>query len=60
MYAAQLGISEYWLVDGAAHTLECLVLRDGGYAFAASLADDETFPPESFDGLEIPLSKLWQ
>jgi Uma2 family endonuclease len=56
---AELGIPEYWLVDGAAHTLECLVLRDGGYAFAASLADEETFRPESFDGLEIPLSKLW-
>src|SRR5580658_8896509 len=40
---AELGIPEYWLVDGAAHTLEGLVLRDGGYAFAASLADDETF-----------------
>ena len=56
---AQLGIPEYWLVDGAAHTLECLVLRDGGYAFAASLADEETFRPESFDGLEIALPRLW-
>ena len=56
---AQLGVPEYWLVDGAAKTLERLVLREGTYAIAASLAEDETFRPESFDGLEIPLSKLW-
>jgi hypothetical protein len=35
------------------------MLRDGGYAFADSLAEDETFRPESFDGLVIPLSTLW-
>ena len=56
---AQLGIPEYWLVDGAARTIERLVLRDGAYVIAASLAEDEIFRPESFDGLEIPLSKLW-
>jgi Uma2 family endonuclease len=56
---AELGVPEYWLVDGAARTLERLVLRDGVYAIAASLAEDETFRPESFDGLEIPLSRLW-
>lgn len=56
---AQLGVSEYWIVDGAAKTLECLVLRDGTYAIAASLADDETFEPASFERLAIPLPKLW-
>ncbi len=56
---AQLGIPEYWLVDGTARTLERLVLR-GAYVIAASLAEDETFRPESFEGLEIPLAKLWQ
>ena len=56
---AQLGVPEYWLVDGAARTLERLVLREGTYAIAASLAEDETFRPESFEGMEIPLSKLW-
>jgi Uma2 family endonuclease len=57
---AQLGIPEYWLVDSALKTLERLVLREGTYAIDTSLADDETFRPESFEGLEIPLSKLWQ
>ena len=56
---AQLGVPEYWLVDGSARTLERLVLREGSYAIAMSLAEDETFRPESFDGLEIPLSELW-
>jgi Uma2 family endonuclease len=56
---AELGVPEYWLVDGAARTLERLVLRDGGYAIADSLAEDETFGPQSFEGLEIPLAKLW-
>ncbi len=57
---AQLGVPEYWLVDGTARTLERLVLRDGTYVIAASLAEDETFRPESFEGLEIPLSNLWE
>ena len=56
---AQLGIPEYWLVDGAARTLECLVLREGRYVISASLTEDETFRPESFEGLEILLAKLW-
>ena len=56
---AQLGVPEYWLVDPQARTLECLVLRDGMYTIAASLAEEETFRPASFEGLEIPLAKLW-
>jgi Uma2 family endonuclease len=56
---AQLGVPEYWLVDPDARTLERLVLRDGAYVIAASLAEDETFRPESFEGLAIPLAKLW-
>jgi Uma2 family endonuclease len=57
---AQLGVPEYWLVDAEARTLERLVLGTGAYVIRASLADDETFRPDSFDGLEIPLSKLWE
>ena len=52
---ARLGIPEYWLADPTARTLEQLVLRDGCYVIADSLADAETFRPASFDGLEIPL-----
>jgi Uma2 family endonuclease len=56
---AELGVPEYWLVDPDARTLERLVLRDGSYVISASLAEGETFSPKSFEGLAIPLGKLW-
>jgi len=56
---AQLGVPEYWLVNPQARTFERLVLRDGVYAIATSASCEETFRPDSFDGLAIPLAKLW-
>jgi Uma2 family endonuclease len=58
-YYAQLGAPEYWIIDPQARTLERLMLRDGAYVIAGSCAEDETFRPQSFDGLEIPPQKLW-
>jgi Uma2 family endonuclease len=52
-------VEEYWIVDPQARTLERLVLREGAYVIAASLEQSETFTPGSFNGLEIPLAKLW-
>jgi hypothetical protein len=36
------------------------VLREGAYVIVASLGGEETFRPESFERLEIPLAKLWE
>lgn len=60
---AELGVPEYWIIDAEAKTLERLVLRDGSFVIAASLdatdGSENTFRPESFQGLEIQLEKLW-
>jgi hypothetical protein len=37
-----------------------LVLREGSYVIAASLDGDEVFRPASFEGMEVPLAKLWE
>ena len=57
---AGLGVPEYWLIDPRERTLECLVLLQGHYSIAATHTDDETFRPASFEGLRIPLAKLWE
>jgi Uma2 family endonuclease len=59
-YYSQLAVPEYWLIDPQARTLERLVLADGSYLIAESSSDNETFRPSSFEGLEIPLAKLWE
>jgi Uma2 family endonuclease len=56
---ARLGVPEYWIVDFEAQTVERLVLRDGAYIFAEAAADDDTFEPDGWPGLRIPLSDLW-
>lgn len=56
---AQIGTSEYWLVDPEHRTVERLVLHAERYLIAQALEGDVVFAPESCAGLEIPLAKLW-
>lgn len=58
-YAA-LGVPEYWLVDPEARTLERLVLREGIYGIVEALEGEAVFAPSGFDGLEVPLARLWE
>jgi Uma2 family endonuclease len=56
---ARLGVPEYWIADPEARTLERFLLSDETYVPAESLRGDEVFRPDTFEGLEIPLSRLW-
>jgi Uma2 family endonuclease len=57
---ASIGVPEYWIVDPSVRTLERLVLDGKRYTIADALEGDRVFRPESFEGLEIALSKLWK
>ncbi len=56
---AKLSVPEYWIVDPDARTLERLVLDDDTYVIGESLEGEATFRPPTFEGLELPLAKLW-
>jgi hypothetical protein len=51
---ASIGVTEYWLVDPSARTLERLVLQGDKYLVADVLGEEATFRPESFEGLAGP------
>lgn len=56
---ARLGVPEYWLIDADARSFERLVLENGAYSIRAALQNDDVFRAPEYEGLEIPLEKLW-
>lgn len=52
-------IPEYWIIDPVHETVEQLILANGRYTIATSLAGDALFRPDTFPGLEIALTELW-
>ena len=57
---AEFGVPNYWVLDGYAQTLECLVVDGPGYRTDASGRGSEQVRPSLFPGLIIPLSSVWE
>jgi len=53
-------IPHYWILDPIGHTVRGLRLGAGGFEEIALLGDGETFEPELFPGLKIPIADLWE
>ena len=56
---AKAGIPHYWIVDPSRRTLDAFRLEAGRHHRAASLREEDSFSPELFPGLVIPLGELW-
>lgn len=55
----QFGVPNYWLLNGYAKTLRCLVLDGGKYRIDQEGGGDAELRPALFPGLVIPLKELW-
>lgn len=56
---AQAGIPNYWLLDAAEKSLECLLLAEGAYRIDVSGRGDDELRPTLFPGLVISLARVW-
>ncbi len=56
---ARYGVSEYWLVDPDAQTIEVLKLGPKGYQRAGRYEKDQTLSSPLLAGLEIPLGEVF-
>jgi Uma2 family endonuclease len=57
-YAAA-GVPHYWIVAPETHTLEAYRLEEYTYQLTVTCGPGDTFRPELFPGLEIPIAELW-
>jgi len=56
---AEFGIPNYWILDGFARSLKCLVLDGGSYRLDAEGRGNDAVRPSLFPGLSIELRHLW-
>lgn len=56
---ARAGISEYWLVDPEAQTIEVFVLQDGAYTFLVKAGPGETARSQLLGGLEVTVDDVF-
>jgi Uma2 family endonuclease len=56
---SEFGIKNYWIVDGYARSLECLMLKDGIYLTDAMGRGLDVMSPSTFPGLILPLDEIW-
>jgi Uma2 family endonuclease len=56
---AQAGITEYWLVDQEAKTIEVFVLNDGVYTLLVKVGIEETAVSHLLTGLKIPCQQIF-
>ncbi len=56
---ARAGVSEYWIVDPDAHTVEVLTLRQGVYELLARYGPGEMARSALLSGFQVPLNALF-
>jgi len=56
---AESGVSEYWLIDSQAKTVEVLKLQGKKYFVEATLAGDQVLTSDLFPGWQLPLHDLF-
>ena len=57
---AEFGVPNYWILDGYAESLECLVLEGGKYRRDAFGRRSEEVRPSLFPGLVFSLAEIWR
>jgi len=58
-FYARVGVSYLWVIDPAEKTVEVRKLEGGRWSVLATFAEDEPMRAEPFEGIEIPLGRLW-
>ena len=56
---AEFGVPNYWILDGFARSVKCLVREGSEYRVDAEGRDSADLRPSLFAGLNIPLAQLW-